>query len=89
VSNLAIRRDFGLRYLQVGILLSALNIALVPIFAEAIQVKGTAGGISHHAEECSIEIEIVSLAEEVVISGQRRIALEFVVAIQSGLAACQ
>ena len=74
---------------EVGVLISRLEPSLLTVFSQAFQVVVAASGLGHHAEEGAVESEVVALASEVIVTSQRCVCLELVVAVETRLRASE
>lgn len=72
---------------EVGVLSQRLMVALITIFRKTLEVVDAAGGVGHHAEESAVEGEVVTVVQEEVISGQRRVGFKLVVTVETGFLA--
>lgn len=74
---------------EVGVLIDGLLVALVAVQSKVGKVVVAASGLGHHAEEGAVELEVVTTVGKVIVTGERGVSLELVVAIKTWLAASQ
>ena len=70
---------------EVLVLVERLGVALQAVLGQVLAVEVALAGVLHHAEEGAVEGVVVSVGEEVVVSGERRVGLKLVVAVETGL----
>lgn len=75
---------------EVGVLPDRLVVPLAAVCGEGVAVKLAARHTIcyrlHRREECAVEVVVVAICGEEVVAGQRSIALELIVAVETGLA---
>lgn len=68
---------------EVWVLGTRLLVALQTILGEVLTVEVALASVLHHAKEGAVERVIVSIGKEIVVSGERGVGLEFVVAVET------
>ena len=68
---------------EVWVLGTRLLVALQAVLGEVLAVEVALASVLHHAEEGAVERVVVSIGKEVVVSGERRVGFELVVAVET------
>ena len=74
---------------EVLVLVERLGVALQAVLGQVLAVEVALAGVLHHAEKGAVEGVVVSIGEEVIVSGKGGVGFELVVTVEAGLGTCE